>query len=367
MSLTRVTLTAVRNLQNFSIQPSPRINILFGNNGSGKTSVLEGIHLLGLARSFRSSKLQTLINHERHAFTAFGQAQIESGKRFDLGVLRNKSGDLLIRIDGKRSHCATELADILPIQLINSDSFLFLEGPQKLRRQLMDWGVFHVERRFFSSWKRFQNALQQRNALLRHGKLDKQSRIAWDLELCKAGEEVDLFRDVYIQELQLVFEKVLRELLKVDEISLGYQRGWDKERSLEDVLNASLARDQQQGFTHYGPQRADLKLMIDRHNAVDVLSRGQKKMAVCALRVAQSQLLDVRKRRECIYLIDDLPSELDQESRQLLCRSLEGLNCQVFITCVDIESLNVNWESSTKVSVFHVEHGSVDQIQGYSE
>lgn len=183
MSLSRITVTAVRNLHPVTLSPSSRINILHGANGSGKTSVLEAIHLLGLARSFRSTRLQPVIHYEQPACTIFGQVQLAEGGSSNLGISRDRQGELQIRIDGQNARSAAQLADLLPLQLINPDSFRLLEGAPKIRRQFLDWGVFHVEHRFLGAWQRLQKALRQRNSWLRHGTLDGASQAAWDREL----------------------------------------------------------------------------------------------------------------------------------------------------------------------------------------
>ena len=161
MSLSRVTVTAVRNLHPVTFSPSPRINILYGANGSGKTSVLEAIHLLGLARSFRSVRLNPVIAHEQQSCTVFGQVELAEGGHSALGISRDRQGEFQIRIDGQNARSAAQLAEILPLQLINPDSFRLLEGAPKIRRQFLDWGVFHVEPRFMSTWQRLQKALRQ--------------------------------------------------------------------------------------------------------------------------------------------------------------------------------------------------------------
>lgn len=147
MSLTRVSVTAVRNLHPVTLS-LPRINILYGDNGSGKTSVLEAIHLLGLARSFRSARLQPVIQYEEAACTVFGQVMLANGIASNLGISRERQGEFTIRIDGQNARSAAQLAETLPLQLINPDSFRLLEGAPKIRRQFLDWGVFHVEPRF---------------------------------------------------------------------------------------------------------------------------------------------------------------------------------------------------------------------------
>ena len=121
-------------------------------NGSGKTSVLEAIHLLGLARSFRSARLLPVIQYEQLACTVFGQVELAEGGHSSLGISRDRGGEFQIRIDGQNARSAAQLAEILPLQLINPDSFRLLEGAPKIRRQFLDWGVFHVEPRFMATW-----------------------------------------------------------------------------------------------------------------------------------------------------------------------------------------------------------------------
>ena len=167
--------------------------------------------------------------------------------------------------------------------------------------------------------------------------------------------------EAYIQALKPVFERTLGELVELDTLSLSYYRGWDKDRELAEVLASSLLRDQQMGHTQAGPQRADLRLRLGAHNAADILSRGQQKLVVCALRIAQGHLLNQAKHGQCIYLVDDLPSELDEQHRRALCRLLDDLDCQVFITCVDRELMRDGWRTDTPVAMFHVEHGGITQ------
>ena len=185
--------------------------------------------------------------------------------------------------------------------------------------------------------------------------------------MCSASQDIDTYRRAYIQALKPVFERTLAELLQLEGLTLSYYRGWDKDRELSDVLASSLQRDQQLGHTQAGPQRADLRLRLAGHNAAEILSRGQQKLVVCALRIAQGHLVNEAKRGQCIYLVDDLPSELDEQHRQALCRLLEDLRCQVFITCVDHELLREGWQTDTPVAMFHVEHGRITQTQDHRE
>ena len=103
------------------------------------------------------------------------------------------------------------------------------------------------------------------------------------------------------------------------------------------------------------------RLRIGSQNALEVLSRGQQKLVVCALKIAQGHLLAHAMQQRCIYLVDDLTAELDPVHRKALCRLLEQLHCQVFITGTEQAGLNFDWQQETPVSMFHVEHGHIQE------
>lgn len=362
MSVIRLDITGLRNLKPVTLSLSPQVNIFYGSNGSGKTSILEAIYLLSLARSFRSHKINTVINYDTNDCTIFAKIQKSEQIVHQLGINRNKQGDLQIRLDGQNIRTAIQLAEILPLQVINPDSFRLLEGSPKLRRQFIDWGVFYSEKKFLPAWQRVQKSLKQRNSWLRQSKRNFDELTVWNKEFCAASEEVDLYRKNYIQQLLPIFEKILTRLLEIKNFSLTYYRGWDKETELEKILQNNLERDLQIGHTQAGSQRADLRLKISSYNATDVLSRGQQKLVVCALKIAQGYLIDHYKKGQVIYLIDDLASELDEKHRRLLCELLDELDCQIFITGVEKESINSLWNKHTKISLFHVEQGNITTI-----
>lgn len=364
MPLKRLSVTGVRNLQPVTIQPSPRINLIYGANGSGKTSLLEAIHLLGLARSFRSTRLQPVIQHGEQACTVFGEVSQRSGLSTAIGITRSKQADYQVRIDGENVRSIAQLAETLPLQLINPDSFRLLEGAPKQRRQYLDWGVFHVEHQFLPMWQRLQKSLKQRNSLLRRGRIQRSMLVPWEAELITSGERIDEFRQAYLQRLKPVFEDILARLVPLEDLTLSYFRGWDKTKSLAQVLDEQFERDSQLGYTQAGAQRADLRLRCNNMNAVDILSRGQQKLVVCALKIAQGYLLKEHgAQQDCIFLVDDLPSELDMLHRKALCSLLEDLDCQVFVSSVDIESMRDCWKNDTPLSMFHVEHGQIVQTE----
>lgn len=360
MPLDRLDLMGLRNLADLSLHPSPAINLISGHNGAGKTSVLEGLHILGLARSFRTRQLKHAIHFERPSLTLFGR--LAGNPPIPIGLSRNRDAESpIIRMSGSTITRLSELAQWLPMQLINADTFRLLEGPPKARREYLDWGVFHTTPAFLSCWQQVRMALKHRNALLkpRHDRIDPLMLRTWNHELAQASERLDVMRCTYVEALVPLFESILGELTTLEGLSLSYHRGWDRQRSLHDVLAEHVESDRQMGFTQVGPQRADLKLRIHRRAAQEVLSRGQQKMVVSALKLAQGRLLEAHSNRRCIYLIDDLAAELDQEHRQRFCNQLEHQRSQAFMTVIDDASLGYDWQTDTNVSHVRLEGGQL--------
>lgn len=367
MTLKRLSIQNFRNLQSVDLVPSPQVNLFFGENGSGKTSLLEAIHCLTLGRSFRSHKHKPLIRHEDSAFTVFGRI-LSQGVEVPLGVHRQRDGQSSFKANGVQVSSIAELASYLPVQVINSDSFQLLEGSPKVRRQFMDWLVFHVEPQFFTTWKGVQRCLKHRNSLLRRGRIDGAELAVWDRELAKLSRILHEYREHSVATFKEVFLELLASFIRLPGVDISYQRGWDRERDYEDVLKASFDRDVQQGYTHSGCHRADLRITVNNHPAAETLSRGQQKLVVCALKVAQGYVFGKLTRKHCVYLVDDLPAELDQFHRARLVDWLEKLGGQVFITGVEQDALMADWLERPHLArkVFHVEQGAVKVVEDAS-
>ena len=142
-------------------------------------------------------------------------------------------------------------------------------------------------------------------------------------------------------------------------LELRYRKGWEKSLSYREALEVGAQADIEQGYTHIGPQRADIKVTADGYSAAETLSRGQQKLVVCGLKLAQGQLMSLIREdvSACVYLVDDLPAELDARHCALVCESLEELQAQVFITCVAKSDLEGLWPAGVAPAMFHVEHG----------
>lgn len=340
--------------------------MVFGDNGSGKTSLLEAAHILGTAKSFRSGGPSSLISHGEQAFVVHGETRVTQGSVRSVGVQRAFKGELSLRVAGAKAESVARLADELPLLLINADSFDLLAGAPVNRRRFLDWGLFHVEHEAREGRRRFQRSLEQRNHLLRRDKLDLNELAVWTRDLAEQGEQVSVARGSFLAALNEAFEPLIQELVpEVGKVRLAYRQGWDSSLSYADALEKAALSDHEQGYTQSGPQRADIRVTVDGYPAAETLSRGQQKLLVCALKLAQGTIFSAREHAEVLYLIDDLPSELDRERCERVCRALARMAVQSLITCVDKTALPLDWLGGlSTVSMFHVEHGQVVSESG---
>jgi DNA replication and repair protein RecF len=320
------------------------------------------VHILGTARSFRSGGAKSLITHGVERYVIYGEQRLAGGRKTTLGVQRERSGEISLRVAGEPCRSVAQLADELPLLLINTDSFDLLVGEPANRRRFLDWGVFHVEHDVREHRRRFQRALIQRNHLLRHGKLDASQLEVWTRDLAVEGELVSSARGRFLAALREVFVPLITELApEIGAVDLAYRRGWDSSTAYLEVLQRGLQTDQEQGFTRAGPQRADIRVTVDGYSAAETLSRGQQKLLVCALKLAQGQILS-QQQGDVLYLIDDLPSELDEERCERVCRALAAMRAQTLITCVSPQAVPAGWlGADADVAMFHVKHGQVRQ------
>ena len=363
MPIIQLQLTNLRNIRAASLTPAAGINLIFGDNGSGKTSLLEGIHVLGLARSFRSTRHIPLISYGEEEATVFAEIQ-EGERRLRLGVAKNRSGETALRLDTAPLQSAAELAHLLPLLSLNSSSFELINGPPKPRRRLLDWVAFHVEPAFLAAWRNLQHCLKQRNMLLRRGKISGSELAPWDLQLAQYASQIDDIRQHSMAMFSEAFAGLGDLLPGVGEVKLYYQRGWHKDCEYRQALEEHLEQDLLRGYTQVGPHRADIKISVNNGAASELLSRGQQKIVTCALLLAQGVVFTARTGRPCTYLIDDLPSELDSQRRQQLARWLVELGAQLFITGIELEPLLDMWPQNIArrgLARFHVEHGQIRQ------
>lgn len=362
MTFVSVNLTNFRNFSAVTLQPVTHgFNLIHGANGSGKTSFLEAIYYLSLGRSFRTLTTQHIIQHHAESFSLFGHIlAAETEQKIAIGLERRLQGSLKIRIAGRDAESVAELTSLTPVQLINPDCYSLLEGGPIFRRKFLDWGSFYLNADFLRVWRRYERALKQRNAALK-GQIPRKELQIWSAELIQVGELLHHCRIEYVKRLKPYLEDAVKELLTRYQLQISYKQGWQEDISYQQALTESCERDMAAGFTSVGPHRADLEITVDQTAAKDILSRGQQKLFVCAMIVAQGALLHDCSQKRPVYLVDDLPSELDSISRDSLVNLLAKQAAQVFVTAIEPKALKHVFDAGP-VKMFHVKHNGITEM-----
>ena len=276
----------------------------------------------------------------------FGETSNDFGAH-RIGV-RNSRDGLEVKVDGSSEGGAGALAAALPLQVIDPEVHNLVAGGPELRRRFLDWIAFHVEHDHLETWRRFRRSLRQRNAALKA----RSALRSWNAEFVELSLRLDDSRRHALELAQETLNEYGRRLLAT-EIEFEYLQGWNREKSLAEVLEEGQERELQQGTTQYGPHRADLKIRYDERQARKLVSRGQQKLLASGMVLAASEVAQVALERPLLLLLDDPAAELDAGSLERLMGAVNGLGCQVVATSLERGALDVPADAG----VFHVEHG----------
>ncbi|MCF6337711.1 MAG: DNA replication/repair protein RecF [Gammaproteobacteria bacterium] len=352
MAIRSLEIQHFRNLKDIHIKPLPGLNYIIGPNGSGKSSLLEAIHCLGRGKSFRTHKTNRLICEGCSSFTVLGHV-LQHGRQFMVGMQRER-GKSTIKLSGRLIARSSELTQALPVAVLEPGLHRLIEEGPEYRRKFLDWGVFHVEHGFHQIWNNYRRVLAQRNAALRAGG-PKATIINWDQELVQTANQLNQARQHYLKNLMVYVSIYSQKFSDLAEVQITYQQGWREGESYTDYLVAQYTSDKERGFTQFGPHRADLRIRIQGVDAREYLSRGQQKVLVALLVLAQCEQMRMQD-TSVVVLVDDLPSELDRDKRRVLMQSLTETGAQIFLTGTDLSLFPLD---GAEHGMFHVEQGRI--------
>lgn len=364
MSLGRLGINNIRNIQSANLELDPGINLFVGANGSGKTSLLEAVYFLGSGRTFRAGSVDPLISRNQGECTVFGVVQDQAGQKVQLGVQRGRDGSREIRRNGATVVRASELARCLPTLVLGPNTVDLLTGPPEGRRQFLNWGVFHVEPSFSGLWEQANRCLRQRNELLRTPGAKSGELEVWDQQLGQYGDAIHALRTQYFKDFEFSFSAVAASLSGLSDVRCVYNKGWEGEAGLNAVLSRQAGSDLNRGYTQAGYHRADLRLTVAGELAARACSRGELKVLAWSLLLTQGKVFQDRTGAEVVYLVDDLVSELDSAHRRRVCDFLSGSGGQVLVTGIDRYQLDGCFNTPL---VFHVEQGRISAEERVNE
>jgi len=353
MSLTELSVTNVRCVEQASLELGRGLTLIWGANGAGKTSLLEAAFLLGRGRSFRLRNTERLIRYGQAHMRVTGVISLASGATERLAFEAMSDGSLA-RIGTRTVESFAELSREFPVQVIEPGIHRLVEEGGYRRRRWLDWAVFHVEPGFVDTWVRYTRVLRQRNAALKTATADA---AVWESELARRGESIAEARGRLMAALAPYWQDTVAALSGLP-VELHYLRGWSQDHVLGEALAASRARDTLRQLTQVGPHRADVAVRLHGRPAREVLSRGQQKLVATAMTIAQIRLLQATTDVTPTLLLDDPAAELDAERLQRFIALVAALRCQLVVTSLHAESRLFGAPERT----FHVEQGSVQPV-----
>lgn len=355
MQILELRLANVRNVESAELVPAPGISEFVGENGAGKTSLLESVFMLSHGRSFRSVKRESLIRFGAESLEVFARLRGAAGER-RLGLSRRR-GDWAARVDGREVVSLAELLGEIAVVCFEPGSHALISGASEERRHFVDWALFHVEPEYMEVARRYRRALKQRNTLLRSGRLATELD-SWDAELARSGVQLDIWRDRYLRELLPELQQLCLLLLpELGAPDLRYLRGWPVELDLVDALRERRGRDLERGHTSTGPHRADWKIGFELAPEREHLSRGQEKLCALAFLLSQAALFSRQRGEWPVLCLDDLASELDAGHQRRVLTWLLQTGAQVMIT--GTAALDRSGFEAASYQMFHVERGRV--------
>jgi DNA replication and repair protein RecF len=357
MHVTRLDIAGLRRFERVSVKPGPGLNLLTGQNGAGKTSVLEALHLMAYGRSFRGRVRDGLIRQGAPAVEVFVEWQDACGRIRRAG-LRHAGQAWEGRLDGETVGHLGELCAAFAVVSFEPGSHVLMTGGSEPRRRLLDWGLFHVEPAFLLLWRRYARALKQRNALLKAHAPARELDV-WDHELVESGESITHHRQRYIGHWLPRFQAAAVSLLPAGgPATLAFLPGWREELSLADALLLARERDRAMGHTSVGPHRADWRVDYRDLPGREAISRGQAKLTALALLLSQAEQHAALRGDWPVMALDDLASELDRPHQQRVLEWLQGSSAQIFVTGTEPPPALAEMPRLASIR-FHVEQGQL--------
>ncbi len=346
MRLLSLSLEQYRNYGRLAVDfPSDDLHLFIGQNGSGKTNILEAISLLSLTKSFLGLDEQDLRQWGTEFYRVTGKIRSDSGEEQELEVVsqltpRKLKGCLRnsVRIP------IAEMVGLLPaVTFLPQDLSLFTGSPSE-RRRYFDQLLCQVSPGYFRSLMTYQRVLKQRNTLLRELKNhagDIDALDPWDAQLAEHGSVLITLRRELTETFNLTIADEVRALGELwERVSILYDTSTDArdQGAIGDELHAALMQNRQRDVliqsTTVGPHRDDWTVIVDERPLITFASRGQQRVVVLALLFLEASYLELRRGEKPVILLDDIFSELDENHRERLLKIFSGH--QVFLTATEL-------------------------------
>ena len=365
MVIKDIEITNFRNYQNLKLEFVENINIVYGDNGVGKTNLLESVYVLGFSKSHRFFTPNNLIKEGEDYSLIKGT--IFNKIPYELEVLLNKSKKQ-VKIDNNVVKKISDYIDKTNIVVFYTEDLELIKGIPSVRRKYLNSELFQISINYFNAVNDFNKLLKSRNEYLK--------RIS-------EGEKIDLnyfdvltdyfihksvfiyqMRQKFIEKINLICPDIFEKISGKSGFEIQYKPVINFKNFSQDYLYETLKKNLEENFdkelkfkaTLYGPHRDDFEFILNNQNLKNFGSQGQQRVGVIALKLAEIELLKDFKQTNPIVLLDDVFSELDNNKKEGLLSYIAD-DIQVIITTTDLDSIDESLLKRAKL--FHVENNEV--------
>lgn len=362
MIITKYSAENYRNLQSVSFSPEAGTNVIFGENGQGKTNIIESIWMFTGCHSFRTHKYSELIgDHKREA-------------KVSLSFLARKTeNDAQLKIDQKRNFILNGVPVDSPRRFLGEfqgvvfspSSLSIVQDAPSERRKFLDIAISMIKPAYSVHLLKYSKVLLHRNALLRQivaGTAEEYFLDPWDEELARLGAKLTQYRLSYTDDLARISAEIYKEISGGKEfLTMEYQQSsksfsvneYELTENIFMALQKNRESDLRRQFTSVGPHKDDLSIKIDTLSARNYGSQGQQRSCALAMKLSEAYIVKNVTGDYPVILLDDVMSELDTARQNLLLEYLK--NWQVFLTCCDLSHFSILKNSRT----FRIQNGSI--------
>ena len=368
MILRKLSILNYKNIAEATLELSPKMNCFIGSNGVGKTNVLDAVYYLSFCRSASNPIDSQVIRHDAPFCMLEGEYVEDedntspSPLMISCGIKRGQKKHF--KRNKKEYKRLSEHIGLIPLVVVSPSDTLLIEGGSEERRRLMDMVISQYDRAYIDHLSRYNNALVQRNTLLKiedHAP-DAQLMQIWEEQMAAEGEQIFLRRQAFVEELTPVFQEYYQQISQNrEQVALHYvshcQRG-----PLLQVIQRDRMKDQAVGYSLHGVHRDDLEFTLGGHQMKREGSQGQNKTYVIALKLAQFDFLKrTASQTTPLLLLDDIFDKLDAQRVEQIVRLVAGESFgQIFITDTNRDHLDqILRNAALDYKIFHVEAGEL--------
>ena len=359
MELQKLKLNNFRNFSYLNLEFSPKLNLIIGNNGSGKTNLIEAIYILALTKTFKSVYDSVLIKTGETKSLIEGTIYSKITNNYSVEITKDGKK---AKIDNNNINRLSDYISKILIVSFNSNDLKMINDNPSIRRKLLNIEISQLNNQYLKYLNEYNKINKQRNALLKLLYVNRNSSLEFlnilTEKLVDYGIKIYEERNKFVNNINLLISKYFYLITNEENLFINYKSDF-MNKSKEELLNKYkklIDKDIILGKTTFGIHMDDIEFILESQNLRDYGSEGQQKNAIIAFKLSEIELIKSQKNENPILLIDDLYSELDKHKIKNILNNLD-LNIQTFITVTDLNKVSKKVKENAKI--FIIKDGEV--------